>query len=269
MDLEKFINSITSSTHQRSKVKRSITMFMNFLELRNLELKNAKDLSREDFADFFNSMASSEMKVKTRTALKRLAEWRGESWQLPIEPIHVERKAKAEVTQRILTDAELSTLNGAAALVSPRDKAMYMVLRDTGLNYQEFLALRVGDVLPGALRIRAGNGGTLFDRQLSVANDTAAALREYLSERGQPQDDESLWMGVKGPVTSARVSTILRNMSGCLQQPITIADLRHTFTLRLFQQGKSAEDILLILGLSSTRQLSNLTYAAQFLKSNS
>lgn len=261
MDLQKFLDSATNSTHTRTKMKRAVELFNDFLASKGMTLNQAKGLKSVDFRELLDTIGSQSYKITVRTTLKKLAAYQNEIWDLPTEAIHVIRKEKAEVMQRILTDDEIRLLNDAALLSQPRERAIYFVLRDTGLNYNEFLALHVGDIQADFIRIKG-----MYDRRLPITSETIKALNDYLTEREHPNEDEFLWIGPKGTLTSHRVSTLLRNMSMVLSRPITASDLRHTLTLKLFEQGMSPVEVTRFLGLHSLQQLQNLNYVKQYLR---
>jgi site-specific recombinase XerD len=78
-----------------------------------------------------------------------------------------------------------------------RDRALLLVLLDSGVRASEFCALNVGDVDPdtGAVRVRKGKGAK--DRITFIGARTRKALLRYLLTRPQAGPAEPLFVGLR------------------------------------------------------------------------
>jgi integrase/recombinase XerD len=92
---------------------------------------------------------------------------------------------------RVLTPAEVSSL--LAAVRSPKYRALFALLYDTGLRISEALNLRMGDLdrSRGVIHVRGGKGGK--DRQVKLGDRLYGILRGYWQEarHQQPLSRES------------------------------------------------------------------------------
>lgn len=78
--------------------------------------------------------------------------------------------------------AELGVRPGPGRLTTPiRDYYLIKLLLESGLRVSEAVALRVRDILPGALIVRQGKGGK--PRTVLLSDSTSEGLQEYLKLR--------------------------------------------------------------------------------------
>jgi site-specific recombinase XerD len=95
-----------------------------------------------------------------------------------------------------------------------RDKAIVLVLMDTGVRLGELAGMKVADITKGrspspwVIRVTGKTGAG----DVALANKASLALHQYLVARaGQPRANEPwLWLGLKGQLTSNGIAQMLR-----------------------------------------------------------
>ena len=91
------------------------------------------------------------------------------------------------------TDAELQRL---LALAEPRERAIVLLLLDTGLRLAEVTPLRVGDLRPdGTVRVM-GKGSK--EGIVPIGVTARRAILRYVAERGAARPADPLFLGVRG-----------------------------------------------------------------------
>lgn len=150
--------------------------------------------------------------------------------------------------ERLMTAVEC--MNHRSELTRRRDRALFLLLLDTGIREAELLRLKLGDVdIPNrSVRISA-ESKSRRERTVWFTDATANALRSYLRIRRNRQSDV-FWvtearnsMGksnlLRIVVTTARFAGIAR---------LTVHGLRHTAATRMFRRGMSLPAVSAILG---------------------
>jgi integrase len=94
------------------------------------------------------------------------------------------RKVKAPRLSKVaLPPVELDAVRAMLPKCGPRDKAILLMLLDTGLRADELLSLNLDDVdyRSGAVFVRSGKGSK--SRTVFISRNTRQALSAYLGER--------------------------------------------------------------------------------------
>ena len=94
-----------------------------------------------------------------------------------------------------------------------RDRALILLLLDTGGRRAEIAGMRVGDLdFEYGVVLVVGKGGR--DRALPFGNKTSKALDQYLRARARhPHAElEWFWIGRKGRVTASGIAQLLRRL---------------------------------------------------------
>jgi site-specific recombinase XerD len=105
------------------------------------------------------------------------------------------------------TDAELQRL---LALAEPRERALVLLLLDTGLRLAEVATLRVGDLRPdGTVRV-LGKGSK--ERIVPIGATARAALLRYVRERESVGPADRLFVGRKGPLGRGGIQVAIRRL---------------------------------------------------------
>ena len=153
---------------------------------------------------------------------------------------------------------ELETMvNGARTpfwrVQAIRDRAITLLLLNTGLRVSELCALECSDLdmgeRRGELRVRAGKGGK--ERVVPLNAESRKALREWL-EVMPASDSPALFLGKGGrrlhpSGVQGRVAEIGRRAGVAVTPHV----LRHTFARSLVEAGVSLEKVAAILGHES------------------
>ena len=174
-------------------------------------------------------------------AVKQFARWLGAEGYLDTDAVLLIRPPKLDQKPvPALTDEELRRLVRACAgagVRDKRDKAMLLLLRDTGLRAGELLSLDVGDVDLTAcvVVIRRSKGGK--SRRSKFSATTAAAIDRYLRAELGPVSGP-LWQGRDGRLSYTGLTNSLRQRAA--QAGVTgfhVHRLRHSAAVRWLGAG--------------------------------
>ena len=155
----------------------------------------------------------------------------------PIEPVSIEAvKAMLGTCGKDFTDR--------------RDRAALMALLDTGCRAGEFTALTIGDVNlnTGTVMIRQGKGGKF--RIVFLGATSRRELLRYLRLRGNPGDNEPLWVTDEGRcLTFAGVRHIVRRRAEKAGVPVPgLHDFRRAFALACLRGGVDLISLQRLMG---------------------
>jgi site-specific recombinase XerD len=167
----------------------------------------------------------------------------------PIEPV------KTEEVERLLRACQKKTFHGE------RDRAIFMVLLDSGVRASELTALNLCDLdlVQSSLFVRSGKGRK--PRHVFVGKKTRRQLRRWIRFRGRQdgplftkRDGERLEYG--GLRQMLRRRSKEARVSG-----VTLHDFRRAFCLAQLQAGTPETTIARLMGHSNTQLIA--TYARQ------
>lgn len=152
--------------------------------------------------------------------------------------------------------------------VDRRDRAIILLLIDTGLRRAELTGLTVVDVDLAArlITVRAENAKNGVPRKVGYGGDAGLALMRYISiaRSAHPQHDrEELWLGErgKGPLTPNGVYQMIRKRGKAIGvDPLYPHMLRHTWVHSMKKANMQADEIMAAAGWKSQAMLSR--YAA-------
>jgi site-specific recombinase XerD len=167
------------------------------------------------------------------------------------------RHERALVTY--LTEPELDALIDApdrSSWTGRRDHAIIIVLAQTGLRASELTGLRCGDIHLGAGAHATTTGKGRKQRITPLTKQTAAILRVWLAERGNPPAEPLFPTSTGKPLTrkalARRIAKYATLAAGRCQslaaKTITPHVLRHTAAMRLLHAGVDTTVIALWLG---------------------
>lgn len=149
-----------------------------------------------------------------------------------------------------LTDAEVRRV--LRAVTAPRDKAIILILLDTGLRASELLALVGADVriADGSIRVRSGKGDK--DRIVYAGSKTLRALLRYYAERGQPEAREALWLAERAPhppLAYRGLAHLLERIAAATNTPnLTAHALRRTYAINALRNGMNIYALQRLMG---------------------
>jgi site-specific recombinase XerD len=156
--------------------------------------------------------------------------------------------------------ALLATGNGKG-FEDRRDDAMLRLFTDTGMRLSELANLCLGDLDfdQDAAHV-LGKGRR--ERACRFGNKTALSIQRYLrARRKRSSHDNSLWLGLKGPMTPSGIRQMVkRRATRAGLGPIHLHQLRHTFAHTWLVTGGNEQDLMRLVGWHSRTMLTR--YAA-------
>ncbi|MEZ4865315.1 MAG: tyrosine-type recombinase/integrase [Caldilineaceae bacterium] len=137
-----------------------------------------------------------------------------------------------------LSDDEAQKILEACTLV--RDKAIFLMLTDSGLRASELATLDVGDVQMGTGAVTVRLGKRQKDRTSFVGAKTRKQLRLYLMQRGKVQNADPLFISERGGerLTYSGVAQLmkrLRKKTGI--KHLSAHTCRRTFAINCLRNG--------------------------------
>jgi site-specific recombinase XerD len=169
-----------------------------------------------------------------------------------------------EAPPPVLSDAQLEALlKGCAgsSFEARRDKALILVLLDTGVRLSELAGMKVRDVREG----RSPHPWTITvtgkgnrERLVALGRSAAIALHWYLQVRSRhPRVQEPwLWLGLKGQLTTNGVAQMLRRRGKTVGiDHLNPHRFRHSFAHHFLASGGQEGDLMRLAGWSSRTML--------------
>lgn len=234
--------------------------------------KCVAEIGTDDVRRFLNAMAEAGNKPKTIanawTALSAFWTWAEKALQLKhvvrgqVPPPRV-RKPAIEPYARAQVKALLAACETAGDWVSRggrpvkskrptarRDRAMLLVLLDTGVRASELCGLTVNDYesSSGRLRIRMGKGGK--DRAMFCGEAAQRALWRYLTDRRGAKPSDPLFATASGRhLTRDNLLKLIVRIAG--RAGVSNANVhrfRHTFAIQFLRNGGSVLALQAALG---------------------
>jgi len=157
-----------------------------------------------------------------------------------------------KVPQTILpayTSTELRAI--LKACKQQRDRAIVLVLLDTGLRASEALGLTVGDIDLGTgnVMVHQGKGGK--DRMVYLGPRTRRELIRYWRERDGLLDDAPAWMDQRGKALRYwGLRQMFERLSERSGVKITAHGFRRTFAIEMLRNGASIYHLQRLMGHS-------------------
>jgi site-specific recombinase XerD len=135
-----------------------------------------------------------------------------------------------------------------------RDRALLLVLLDTGLRKAELTDLTVGDLdmSTGAVLVRSGKGRK--PRTVFIGINTRRALLAYFRHRSKPGNDAGLWVNVDTgrSLTKAGIREIVRRRALQAGVPDTgLHAFRRAFAIAYLRNGGDVVTLQRLLGHNS------------------
>jgi integrase/recombinase XerD len=170
----------------------------------------------------------------------------------------VERLNKySQALPRVLTADEVRELlravgNGSDGLAR-RDRAILLLLLETGLKVSELVGLRVDDVVldVGSGYVLVGKDLESGGRCLLMGSEVCAALRACMRVRAPAAGVDNLFVSRQGLPLSVR--SVQRMVSGYAQsaglEGVSVHTLRHTFAHEVLQETQDFSEVARMLGL--------------------
>lgn len=194
----------------------------------------------------------AERELQIKQIIKEISRPR---WTPPaIEPL-----TKSEVMALLAAcdhAATWTTRNGKAAAPSPRtsnlrDRALMLVMIDSGVRVAELTALSIADFdnKIGRLHVRHGKGDK--SRYLFLGAATQKSLWRYLATRPEAQATEALFCSRSGtPLNSDNVRHLIARCAkrAGIERHVHPHMFRHTFAITFLRNGGSVLELQAMLG---------------------
>lgn len=262
---------------------RELQHFAAWFEQTNGQPLTPAALTGRDVRDY-REFCQTVGRLKPATINRRLAAiraygaWLVESEQLASNPAeHVKLIGEAPLAPRSLDRRQLAALERelersvnaasteAARFIRARDKAIVMLLANTGLRVSELCALEIADVViaerRGELTVRRGKGNKQRTVPLNV--DVRRAIVLWRALRLSVGASPILFCDHQGePLRPRGVQRAIEEYGRRAGVPVTPHTLRHTFAKSLADAGVRAEEIAALLGhskLETTRRYTQPT----------
>jgi site-specific recombinase XerD len=172
-------------------------------------------------------------------ALRRFYKWTHEEGHLEANPmLRVPAPRRRKTLPRAMDLAEIERL--LSQDLARRDRAMLMLMLDTGIRLGEVAGIRWHDVYGEYLVVRGKTGA----RRVPMSPE----VRQLLIGLG---DAEHMWVGPKGPLTPTGVQQLLkRALRGAGIRPPKAGPhlLRHTFATHYVRAGGNVRVLQEIMG---------------------
>jgi site-specific recombinase XerD len=232
-----------------------------FLAARGLNLAAA---SREDLEAFLAGLLARWKPATAANryrALRVFYAWLEEEGEIAADPMAKMKPPRVpEQPAPVLTEDLLRRLLATCAgrdFEARRDRALILLLLDTGGRLAEVAGMRLGDLnFEYDVVIVTGKGGR--DRALPFGNKTGKALDQYLRARARHPHAELgwFWIGRKGRVTDSGIAQLLRRRGRQAGIEHLHAHLfRHTFAHLWLRQGGGETDLMRLAGWKSRAML--------------
>jgi site-specific recombinase XerD len=199
-------------------------------------------------------------------SLQQFFKWLVEEGQIKVSPMANMRPPNVPVVPPpVLDDDQLNALLKAcsgSSFDARRDKAIILVLLDTGVRLSELAGMKVRDVTqartphPWTIAV-TGKGDR--PRPVPLAKVAQIALHWYIGARDKhPRAHEPwLWLGLKGQLTTNGVAQMLRRRGAAAGiDHLNPHRFRHSFAHRFLADGGREGDLMRLAGWSSRTMLS-------------
>jgi integrase/recombinase XerD len=157
---------------------------------------------------------------------------------------------------KYLDNAEVLQLTRATnPSASHRERALFLLLYNTGARVHEIVALNVGDLRRAAVPFVAITGKGRKQRTCPLWARTVAAIDAWLAERGGASGDAPLFVNARGGrLSRSGIAYILRRLAECAAlEPhhaprLSPHVIRHTTAMHLLQAGVDITTVAAWLG---------------------
>lgn len=198
-------------------------------------------------------------------SLQQFFKWLTEEGQVKVSPMaNMKPPMVPKVSPPVLADEQVRALikgSSGGSFDARRDRAIILVLLDTGVRLSELAGMRLQDVAQGRTPHPWTIGVTgKGDRKRVVAlgRGTSLALHWYLQVRSRhPRAEEPwLWLGLKGQLTTNGVAQMLRRRGAAAGiDHLNPHRFRHSFAHQFLAQGGQEGDLMRLAGWSSRTML--------------
>lgn len=228
-------------------------------------LRDHPELTKAEVTAWLAEQAESSEPASTRmrlAAIKQFAKWLAEEEGFDADPILVLKAPKLnQKPVPALSDNEIKAMIGACAgpgFRNVRDRAILMLMAETGVRAQELLGMRAEDVTPldcvGV--VNRGKGGDGRRVQFSAA--TATELDRYMRLRARAgwRPSDPLWIGKSRPLDYKGLArTLKKRAEKAGVSGFHLHRLRHTAAVRWLRAGGSESGLMAQAGWKSREMI--------------
>jgi site-specific recombinase XerD len=158
---------------------------------------------------------------------------------------------RPRVPHKVIEPVSDDVLRRLLAVASVRDRAIVLLMLDTGLRVSEVAGLRLGDLrADGTVKV---NGKGSIERITPVGSTARQAIVRYLGQRGPGRLDDALFLGRKGEISARGLQHMLRRLKGRVGVTGRLSphSLRHTFARSYLVNGGDVFSLQRMLGHTS------------------
>ncbi len=155
---------------------------------------------------------------------------------------------KQRVPDKLIEPVSDDTLRRLLGLASVRDRAILLLLLDTGLRVSEAAGIRLGDLRPdGSVKV-LGKGAK--ERIVPIGSTARTAIVRYLGQRGPGSADAPLFLGRRGALDWRGMQQVLKRLKtrAGITGRMSPHSLRHTFARSYLVNGGDVFSLQQILG---------------------
>ena len=155
---------------------------------------------------------------------------------------------KPKVPEKLIEPISDDTLRRLLGLASVRDRAILLLLLDTGLRVSEAAGIRLGDLRPdGSVKVM-GKGAK--ERIVPIGSTARTAIVRYLGQRGSGLPDAPLFLGPRGALDWRGMQQVLKRLKtrAGISGRLSPHSLRHTFARSYLVNGGDVFSLQQILG---------------------
>jgi site-specific recombinase XerD len=262
---EFFRLSLTAQRKSPRTIKtylEALRLFSKYLEKQGMptSVQNIKREHVEAFiADLLEKWKPATASNRYR-ALQQFFKFLVEEGEVPVSPmVNTKAPRVPEDPAPVLTEDDRDRLIRACdgrTFEDRRDKAIVLLLFDTGVRRSELAGLGVEDVdfssVPPSILV-LGKGAKR--RRVPFGNETAMALTRYLRARTQHRQavHPALLLGLGGPMTDSGIAQIVRKRArkGGLKENVHPHLFRHAFAHQFLRKGGQESDLMRLAGWST------------------
>jgi site-specific recombinase XerD len=240
--------------------------FVDFILHNNLKPATLlKDIGSGDIKQFFGTQDSGHIYAyhATYRAVRAFLKWCVKQNYLIESPLTFSPPKLPDVIKPAFTDDELKRIIGACqGSLGLRNRAMVLVLIDTGIRRDELAHIKVLDINLDA-RLVSIMGKGRKQRVMPITPTTLKAIWQYLRARRNPS--EFLWLTEEGrPLTGDGVGQMLQGLmrqAGIIEHKASCHVFRHTFANNRLDDGMDPLDLMYLLGHASLKMVENYSRA--------
>jgi site-specific recombinase XerD len=171
---------------------------------------------------------------------------------------------KPRVPDKLIEPISDDTLRRLLGLASVRDRAILLLLLDTGLRVSEAAGIRLGDLRPdGSVKVM-GKGAK--ERIVPIGTTARGAIVRYLGQRGPGTPDAPLFLGRRGALDWRGMQQVFKRLKvrAGVTGRCSPHSLRHTFARSYLVNGGDAFSLQRILGHTTLDMVKRYVSLAAF-----